>query len=53
MQRYKPEQIITLLRQIKGAVASGKTTPLPEAAASGIRLVFPKSAPHPAIGVRS
>ena len=28
MQRYKPEQIVTLLRQIEVAVASGKATPL-------------------------
>ena len=26
--RYKPEQIVTLLRQIEVAVANGKTTPL-------------------------
>ena len=28
MQRYKPEQIVTLLQQIEVAVASGKATPL-------------------------
>ena len=28
MQRYKPEQIVTLLRQIEVSVASGKATPL-------------------------
>lgn len=28
MMRYKPEQIVTLLRQIEVAVANGKTTPL-------------------------
>ncbi len=27
MQRYKPEQIVTLLRQIEVAVASGKAPP--------------------------
>jgi putative transposase len=27
MRRYKPEQIVTLLRQIEVAVANGKTTP--------------------------
>ena len=27
MQRYKPEQIVTILRQIEVAVANGKTTP--------------------------
>ena len=27
MIRYKPEQIVTLLRQIEVAVANGKTTP--------------------------
>ncbi len=27
MQRYKPEQIVTVLRQVEVAVASGKTTP--------------------------
>ena len=27
MNRYKPEQIVTLLRQIEVAVANGKTTP--------------------------
>jgi putative transposase len=27
MQRYKPEQIVTVLRQIEVAVANGKTTP--------------------------
>ena len=27
MQRYKPEQIVTLLRQIEVAVASGKAMP--------------------------
>ena len=27
MQRYKPEQIVTMLRQIEVAVANGKTTP--------------------------
>jgi putative transposase len=27
MMRYKPEQIVTLLRQIEVAVANGKTTP--------------------------
>jgi len=27
MTRYKPEQIVTLLRQIEVAVANGKTTP--------------------------
>ena len=27
MERYKPEQIVTLLRQIEVAVANGKTTP--------------------------
>ena len=27
MKRYKPEQIVTLLRQIEGAIANGKTTP--------------------------
>ena len=28
MQRYKPEQIVTVLRQIEVAVANGKSTPL-------------------------
>ena len=28
MIRYKPEQIVTLLRQIEVAIANGKTTPL-------------------------
>ena len=28
MQRYKPEQIVTMLRQIEVAAANGKTTPL-------------------------
>ncbi len=28
MQRYQPEQIVTVLRQIEVAVGSGKTTPL-------------------------
>jgi putative transposase len=27
MKRYKPEQIVTLLRQIEVGIASGKTTP--------------------------
>jgi putative transposase len=27
MTRYKPEQVVTLLRQIEVAVANGKTTP--------------------------
>jgi len=27
MMRYKPEQIVTLLRQIEVAVANGRTTP--------------------------
>jgi putative transposase len=27
MMRYKPEQVVTLLRQIEVAVANGKTTP--------------------------
>ena len=27
MQRYKPEQIVTMLRQIEVSVANGKTTP--------------------------
>ena len=27
MQRYKPEQVVTMLRQIEVAVATGKTTP--------------------------
>jgi len=27
MKRYKPEQIVTLLRQIEVEVANGKTTP--------------------------
>ena len=27
MERYKPEQIVTLLRQIEVSVANGKTTP--------------------------
>lgn len=27
MQRYKPEQIVTILRQIEVAVANGKSTP--------------------------
>ena len=27
MQRYKPEQIVTLLRQIEVSIANGKTTP--------------------------
>ena len=27
MKRFKPEQIVTLLRQIEVAVANGKTTP--------------------------
>ena len=27
MQRYKPDQIVTLLRQIEVAVAKGKSTP--------------------------
>jgi len=27
MQRYKPEQIVTMLRQMEVAVANGKTTP--------------------------
>ena len=27
MIRYKPEQIVTLLRQIEVAIANGKTTP--------------------------
>ena len=27
MKRYKPEQIVTVLRQIEVAVASGKSTP--------------------------
>jgi putative transposase len=27
MQRYKPEQIVTMLRQIEVSVGSGKTTP--------------------------
>ncbi len=26
-KRYKPEQIVNLLRQIEGAIANGKTTP--------------------------
>jgi hypothetical protein len=29
MMRYKPEQIVTLLRQIEVAVANGKTTRKP------------------------
>ena len=28
MKRYKPEQIVTLLRQIEVVIANGKTTPL-------------------------
>ena len=27
MTRYKPEQVVTLLRQIEVAIANGKTTP--------------------------
>src|SRR3990170_1286493 len=27
IKRYKPEQIVTLLRQIEGGIANGKTTP--------------------------
>ena len=27
MQRYKPEQIVTILRQVEVAVANGKSTP--------------------------
>ena len=27
MKRYKPEQIVTVLRQIEVAVANGKSTP--------------------------
>jgi putative transposase len=27
MQRYRPEQIVTLLRQIEVEIANGKTTP--------------------------
>jgi putative transposase len=27
MQRYKPEQIVTVLRQVEVAVANGKSTP--------------------------
>jgi len=27
MKRYKPEQIVTLLRQVEVEIASGKTTP--------------------------
>jgi hypothetical protein len=27
MKRYKPEQIVTLLRQIEVGIANGKTTP--------------------------
>ena len=27
MQRYKPEQIVTVLRQIEVAMANGKSTP--------------------------
>ena len=27
MQRYKPEQIVTLLRQIEVQIANGKTAP--------------------------
>ncbi len=27
MERYAPEQIVTILRQIEVAVANGKTTP--------------------------
>ena len=27
MKRYKPEQIVTLLRQIEVSIANGKTTP--------------------------
>jgi putative transposase len=28
MKRYKPEQIVTLLRQVEVGIANGKTTPL-------------------------
>ncbi len=28
-KRYKPEQIVTLLRQIEVEIANGKTTPQP------------------------
>jgi putative transposase len=27
MQRYKPEQIVTMLRRLKSAIANGRTTP--------------------------
>jgi putative transposase len=27
MKRYKPEQIVNLLRQIEAEIANGKTTP--------------------------
>ena len=27
IQRYKPEQVVTMLRQIEVSIASGKTTP--------------------------
>jgi hypothetical protein len=27
MKRYKPEQIVTLLRQVEVEIANGKTTP--------------------------
>ena len=27
IQRYKPEQIVTMLRQIEVGIANGKTTP--------------------------
>jgi hypothetical protein len=29
MKRYKPEQIVTLLRQIEVGIANGKPTPKP------------------------
>jgi len=28
MKKYKPEQVVTLLRQIEVEIANGKTTPL-------------------------
>lgn len=46
IKRYKPEQIVTLLRQIEVEIANGKTTPKPAET--------PRSPPRPTpAGARS
>ena len=40
MQRYKPEQVVTMLPQVEVQLANGKTAPEVGAASSGSDFVF-------------